>query len=187
MGPRATVTAKSPRSRNGAIPSEQSGSPMTRGEKLVSIKIGDKVYTYLQPGWWRSLTDPDDMRGQLVDEDNHVADMARRTAKALACGEKVFVPVVIRAIRERCGLTQHEAGLVFGTGETSFAKYENGESQPSSPTKRLLELAMERPKLFRSPKHRRLNRFPDDNVAFVHKALRAAHVDRIYGSLFVDA
>jgi hypothetical protein len=60
---------------------------MLRGEKLVSFKVEGKAYTYLQPGWWCLLAGPDDMEGQLVDEDNQIADMARRTAKALAHGE----------------------------------------------------------------------------------------------------
>ncbi len=77
------------------------------------------------------------MEGQLVDEDNQIADMAPRTAKALAHGEKVFVPVVIRAIRRLCGLTQREAGLVYGSGTKSFEKYQSGEIKPSAPTKRL--------------------------------------------------
>jgi hypothetical protein len=47
---------------------------MTRGEKSVSFKIEGKTYTYLQPGWWCSLSDPDDLEGQLVDEDNQIAD-----------------------------------------------------------------------------------------------------------------
>ena len=119
--------AKNPRNYPDTISSAESGRPMTRGEKLVTFKIEGRAFTYKQPGWWCSLTDPDDMEGQLVDDDNQVAEMARRTAKALAHGEKVFVPVVIRAIRQRCGLTQREAGLVFGTGEKSFEKYESGE------------------------------------------------------------
>jgi hypothetical protein len=114
--------AKNPRDYPDTIPSAESGRAMTRGEKLVTLKIEGRAFTYNQPGWWCSLTDADDMEGQLVDDDNQVADMARRTAKALARGEKVFVPVVIRAIRQRCGLTQREAGLVFGTGEKSFAE-----------------------------------------------------------------
>ena len=118
---------KNPRHYPDTMPSAELGRPMTRGEKLVSFKVEGKTYTYLQPGWWCSLTAPDDMEGQLVDEDNQIAEMARRTAKVLAHGEKVFVPVVIRAIRQRCGLTQREAGLLFGTGEKSFEKYESGE------------------------------------------------------------
>ena len=178
---------KNPRNYPDTIPSPESARPMTHGEKSVSFKIEGKTYTYLQPGWWCSLSDPDDMEGQLVDEDNQIADMARRTAKALAHGEKVFVPVVIRAIRQRCGLTQREAGLVFGTGEKSFEKYESGEIQPSAPTKRILKLAMERPELFRLPENRRIAVFPDDNGAFVYEALHAAHIDRLYFPLFVES
>ncbi len=179
---------KNPRNYPDTIPSAESGRPMTRGEKLVSFKIEGKKYTYFQPGWWCSLSDPDDMEGQLVDEDNQVAEMARRTAKALAHGEKVFVPVVIRAIRQRCGLTQREAGLVFGTGEKSFEKYESGQIKPSAPTKQLLKLAMKRPELFRLPKNRQIAASPDDDhsSSFVHEALRAAHIDRLYSPLFVE-
>ncbi len=176
--------AKNPRNYPDTMPSAESGRMMVRGEKSVSFNVAGKTWTYLQPGWWCSLSDPDDMEGQLVDEDNQIADMARRTAKALAHGEKVFVPVVIRSIRQLCGLTQREAGLVFGSGEKSFEKYESGEIQPSQPTKRLLALAMEHPELFRSPENRQLSGFSENADAFVHDALRSANVERIYASLF---
>lgn len=177
---------KNPRNYPDTIPSPESGRPMTRGEKLVTFKIEGRAFSYKQPGWWCSLTDPGDAEGQLVDEDNQVAEMARRTAKALAHGEKVFVPVVIRAIRERCGLTQREAGRLFGTGEKSFEKYESGEIQPSAPTKRLLKLAMEKPDLFRLPEDRSMALSPIDDTAFVHEVLRAIHIDRLYEPLFVE-
>jgi HTH-type transcriptional regulator/antitoxin MqsA len=157
---------------------------MTRGEKLVALKIGGRRFPYMQPGWWCSLTDPEDMEGQLVDDDNQVAEMARRTAKALAAGEKVFVPVVIRAIRQRCGLTQRQAGRVFGTGEKSFEKYESGEIAPSAPTRILLRIAMERPELFRRPEQMKRDLSVYDDSLFVQEALRAAHVDRLYEPLF---
>jgi len=178
--------AKNPRSYPDTILSAESGRPMTRGEKLVAIKIEDRTFAYKQPGWWCSLTDPNDNEGQLVDDDNQVAEMARRTAKALARGEKVFVPIVIRAIRQRCDLTQREAGIVFGTGEKSFEKYESGEIQPSAPTKRLLKLAMERPELFKLPEEREASASVADS-AFVHEALRAAHIDGLYAPLFAEA
>jgi len=73
--------AKNPRNYPDTMPSAESGRLMTRGEKEVSIKIEGKTYNYLQPGWWCSLTDPHDMEGQLVDEDNLVAEMERRVAK----------------------------------------------------------------------------------------------------------
>ncbi len=177
---------KNPRNYPDTMPSAESGRPMTRGEKEVSFKVEGKTYTYLQPGWWCSLTDPDDMEGQLVNEDNQIAEMARRTAKALAHGEKVFVPVVIRAIRQRCGLTQREAGLLFGTGEKSFEKYESGEIQPSAPTKRLLKLAMERPDLFSVPEDGQFGFPTESDAEIVRKTLRAADVDRIYERLFAE-
>ena len=93
----------------------------------------------------------------------------------------------IRAIRQRCGLTQREAGLVFGTGEKSFEKYESGEIQPSAPTKRLLKLAMERPELFKLPDDRRIEASSSlADSAFIHAALSAAHVERLYEPLFVE-
>ncbi len=45
---------------------------MTRGEKEVSLTIDAESFTYSQPGWWCLLTDPVDMEGQLVDEDNQM-------------------------------------------------------------------------------------------------------------------
>ena len=175
---------KNPRNYPDTMVSAESGRPMRRGEKPVSFKVEGKAYTYLQPGWWSSLTDPEDMEGQLVDGDNQVAEMARRTAKALARGEKVFVPVVIRAIRQRCGLTQREAGLLFGGGEKSFEKYESGEIQPSAPTKRLLRLAMDRPELFRIAGDREAVISSRNDIEFVQEALRSVQVDRFYEPLF---
>ena len=176
---------KTPRDYPETMISAESGRPMTRGEKRVTFRVEGHVYSYNQPGWWCSLTDPEDTEGQLVDGDNQVAEMARRTAKALAHGERVFVPVVIRAIRQRCGLTQREAGIAFGAGEKAFEKYESGEIAPSAPTKRLLRLAMENPDLFR-PTARHRGALPNDDRVFVHEALRAAQVERLYEPLFVD-
>jgi HTH-type transcriptional regulator/antitoxin MqsA len=175
---------KNPRQYPDTMPSAESGRAMTRGEKEVAFTIDGKTFTYLQSGWWCSLTNPDDMEGQLVDEDNQVAEMARRTAKALASGEQLFVPVVIRAIRQRCGLTQREAGQVFGTGEKSFEKYESGKIQPSAPTKRLLMIAMERPDLFTFRERGTTVTPSADDMALLRKTLRETHLDRIYGRLF---
>ena len=173
--------ARNPRDYPDTLASAESGRPMTRGEKLVSLKVAGRSYAYLQPGWWCSLTDPDDVEGQLVDEDNLVADMARRTAKALAKGERVFVPIVIRAIRQNCGLTQREAGRVFGSGEKSFEKYESGAIRPSAPTRRLLALAKDRPELFAK---RCLG--PEGGDAFVREALQAVQLDRLYAPLCAE-
>lgn len=179
--------ARNPRNYPDTMASAESGRTMTRGEKSMTFTLAGKAYWYLQPGWWCSLDDPDDMEGQLVDEDNQIADMARRTAKALAAGEKVFVPVVIRAIRQRCGLTQREAGLVFGAGEKAFEKYESGEIQPSAPTRKLLQLAVQHPELFTLSGDRRIGGAPEDDETFVQSALRSVQADRLYGPLFATS
>ena len=177
------MTKQNPRNYPDTLASPESGRPMVRGEKQVTFRVEGQPFSYMQPGWWCSLTDPDDMDGQLVDEDNQVAEMARRSAKAIARGERLFVPVVIRALRQRLGLTQREAGQAFGAGDKSFEKYEAGEIQPSEPTKRLLRLAMERPELFRkagSP-----GALPQiDDAALAHRTLEAVSADGIYGRLF---
>lgn len=176
------MTAKNPRSYPNTMKSAESGRPMVRGEKLVAITVAGKEFRYRQPGWWCSLADPDDDEGQLVDEDNLVAEMARRTAEALAAGE-VFTPALIRAIRLRLGLSQVEAGRVFGAGDNSFDKYERGEIRPSTPTRRLLKLAMERPGLFRKPRGGPLKLPSAPDAALVRKTLRETRLGRLYAPL----
>ena len=73
-----------PRNYSDTMPSAESGRPMTRGEKLVTFEVEGRAFTYSQPGWWCSLSDPDDREGQLVDDDNRIAELARRTAKTRA-------------------------------------------------------------------------------------------------------
>ncbi len=173
--------AKTPRNYPETMASPESGRPMHRGDKLLTLIIEGKLFEYRQPGWWCSLDDPDDLDGQLVDDDNQVAEIARRSAQAIARGQ-LFPPVLIRAIRTQCGLSQRDAGEVFGTGGKSFEKYESCQIPPSKLTQRLLRLAMERPDLFGKP-HR------DEGQAEAHliqDTMKAAHLDRIYAPLFKD-
>jgi len=175
---------KNPRNYPKTFVSAESGRRMRRGEKLLSLQVNGRLFRYYQPGWWCSLKDPNDVEGQLVDDDNKVADMARRTAQALAEGEQ-FTPLLIRAIRMRCGLSQREAGLVFGTGEKSFEKYESGQIRPSVPTKRLLWLALEHSELFAKTKKGSLrvtSAAPDGDL--IKRAIREANLDRLYGPMF---
>jgi HTH-type transcriptional regulator/antitoxin MqsA len=162
--------------------SAESGREMRRGVKPMTIKVDGETFEYGQPGWWCSIDDPEDMDGQLIGEDNRVADMARATAKALRAGAE-FPPALIRAIRVRCDLTQREAGEVFGTGDNSFDKYERGEIMPSNPTKKLLRLAMEHPELFAKPARGAIASPPPQNVALIKDTLREARLDKFYGPL----
>ena len=177
--------AKTPRDYPETMPSPESGRPMVRGEKLVTLAVDGKTFEYCQPGWWCSLDDPEDHDGQLVDDDNLVAEMARRTAEALARGE-LFPPVLIRAIRLRCGLSQRGAGELFGTGGKSFEKYEAGQIPPSKPTQRLLRLAMERPDLFAKPAQGTVKMPAASDIRLIQDTIKAARLDRIYAPLFRD-
>jgi len=74
-----------------------------RGVKLLTINVDGQPFTYGQPGWWASFDDPNDNEGQLADEDNVIRTAARREARAK---HAALTPLVIRAIREACGLSQ---------------------------------------------------------------------------------
>jgi HTH-type transcriptional regulator/antitoxin MqsA len=156
---------------------------MVRGNKLISLKVEGQSFEYCQPGWWCSLDDPEDLDGQMVDDDNQVAEMAKRTAEAIARDEP-FPPAVIRSIRLGLGLTQREAGELFGSGAKSFEKYEAGEIQPSLPTQRLLDLAMERPDLFKKPARGEVIVPSHADVALIKKTMRSARLDAFYAPLF---
>jgi HTH-type transcriptional regulator/antitoxin MqsA len=178
-------TGANPRGYPDTMTSAESGRPMKRGLKLVTITVGGQAFDYYQPGWWCDLSDPEDREGQLVDEDNQVARMARLTAESIARGED-FGPALIRAIRLRLDLTQAEAGRVFGVGPNAFDKYERGEITPSEPTKRLLKLALERPDLFKKPKKGGIPLPKAPNVTLIKRTLREARLDRLYGPLYRD-
>jgi HTH-type transcriptional regulator / antitoxin MqsA len=178
---------ENPRHYPDTMKSPESGRPMTRGEKLVSFKESGNTYFYRQPGWWCSLSDPNDKEGQLVDDDNLVAEAARRNAKALARGEQVFIPSIIKAIRIRLGLTQREAGNLFATGEKSFEKYETGEIPPSGPTKQLFRIAWACPNVFvgkGKPAIRNFHLTAADDDTLVHEALRSIGFEHYLEPLF---
>lgn len=65
-----------------------------------------------------------------------VADAKRRVDGFLTSTE-------IRQLRERLGLSQVDAGKVFGGGPNAFYKYENGEVMQSQALDRLMLLALD--------------------------------------------
>jgi len=115
---------------------------------MLTISVDGRPFTYGQPGWWASIDDPRDNEGQLTDEDNVIRAAARREARAKA-KDAILTPLVIRAIREACGLSQQAAARVFGGGPKAFEKYETGEVTPSSSMTRLLLLPRSAPSFSR--------------------------------------
>jgi len=149
--------------------------------KLVTINIDGEAFAYGQPGWWASIDDPDDNDGQLTDDDNVIRAAARREARARA-KHAALTPLVIRAIREACGLSQQDAARVFGGGLKAFEKYEAGEVAPSFAMTRLLLFAAKRPGLFKkAPGEAGIS---EADAALIRETVRKSSVDRIYQQIY---
>lgn len=170
-----------PRDYPDVIQSAETGRPLRRGVKMLTINVDGQPFTYGQPGWWASIDDPVDNEGQLTDEDNVIRAAARREARAKA-KHTALTPLVIRAIREACGLSQQEAARVFGGGPKAFEKYEAGEVAPSSSMTRLLLLAAKRPKLFKTGTGVPL--ISEADAALIRETVRKSSVDRIYERIY---
>jgi HTH-type transcriptional regulator/antitoxin MqsA len=170
-----------PRDYPDVIQSAETGRPLRRGVKMLTIQVDGERFTYGQPGWWASIDDPADNDGQLTDEDNVIRTAARREARAKA-KHAVLTPLVIKAIREACGLSQQEAARVFGGGPKAFEKYEAGEVAPSAAMTRLLLLAARHPSLFR--KGARAATMSAADAALIRETVRKSSVERIYERIY---
>src|SRR5260370_31794362 len=170
-----------PRGYPDEIQSAESGRPLRRGVKMLTINVDGQLFTYGQPGWWASFDDPADTEGQLVDEDNTIRAAARREARAKA-KHATLTPLVIMAIRALCGLSQQEAARVFGGGPKAFRKYEAGEVVPSSSMTRLLMLAARRPELFQ--KVSGVPMISKADATLIRETVRKRSVNRIYERIY---
>ena len=172
-----------PRRYPNVMTSAESGRPMRRGVKRVTITVDGYDFVYGQPGWWCSLDDPSDEEGQLIDEDNVIRAAALREARAKA-KHALLTPLAIKAIREACGLSQREASRVFGGGAKAFEKYEAGEVAPSAAMVRLLLLAAQRPGLFR--KGSGLSRSLEADARLIRDTVRKSSVDKIWQRVYAQ-
>jgi|SRR5580704_16154677 HTH-type transcriptional regulator/antitoxin MqsA len=170
-----------PRDFPNVIQSAESGRPLRRGVKMLTINVDGQPFTYGQSGWWASIDDPADNEGQLTDEDNIIRAAARREARAKA-KHAILTPLVIRAIREVCGLSQQAAARMFGGGAKAFEKYESGEVAPSSSMTRLLLLAAKRPDLFQKSAGTPMISAADADL--IRETVRKSSVDRIYERIY---
>jgi len=171
-----------PRDYPDELLSAESGRPMRRGIKMITITVDSEPFAYGQPGWWASLGDSNDTEGQLTDEDNIVRAAARREARARAKKATPLTPLVIRAMRESCGLSQAEAARIFGGGPKAFEKYESGEVVPSAPMMKLLLLAAKRPELFE--KGTGVPIISEADAELIRAIVRKSSVDRIYERIY---
>ncbi len=90
-----------------------------------------------------------------------------------------MTPLVIKATRETCGLSQRDAAKLFGNGPKAFEKYESGNVSPSSSMTRLL-LATKCPNLFQN--WTGVPTISGGAAEVIRDVVRRSSVERIYGS-----
>ena len=141
------------------------GGVMHRAVTNETVTFQCHSLRYEQPGWQCETCD----EGVLEGEDNAFHDAALREVMARAKGSPIS-PLTIRAAREAVGLSQREAGRVFGGGATAFYKYETAKAVPSEGMANLLRLALQRPDLFREPRHGSDSNATASDIALIRRA-----------------
>ncbi len=117
------------------------GNEMRREERPFEVTYQGHSETVSLPGWYCISCG----EGLHSKADMKISDAALRRLKAKEKG--VFPPETVRAIRKKLGLTQEEAGTLFGGGPRAFQKYESGEIMPSRVMCATLYFVVRRPEM----------------------------------------
>ncbi len=100
----------------------------------VPVRYKEHQREHLVTTWWCTKC------GEGILEPEMLAENERRFVELRAQVDNVLLPEQVRAIRERLGISQREAGKLLGGGVRAFQKYESGEVPVSSAMKHLLVL-----------------------------------------------
>jgi HTH-type transcriptional regulator / antitoxin MqsA len=103
----------------------QTGVPMRRDVRPMTITYRGESLTFDIPGWYTDASDESIHTG----EDMKVSDRMLNRLKARV--EGLLEPEEIRRIRKKLGLSQTAAGEIIGGGPRAFQKYEAGDLLPS--------------------------------------------------------
>ena len=116
----------------------ETGKPMVRDTRPMTINYKGQSATIQMPGWYC------DESGESIHtgEDMKVSDAALRELKNKA---DLLSAQEVKRIRTKIGLTQREAGAIFGGGPNAFQKYEQGTVTVSKPMSNLLRLLEKHP------------------------------------------
>lgn len=110
----------------------------------------DKVVSYL--GKAVTVHDVSGFRCPECSEavfDDESYDRVAAAGDALVKAARKSNPPEVRVIREKLGLTQAEAGKVFGGGVNAFSRYERGAAKPSATMRKLLKVVEHHPDLIK--------------------------------------
>ena len=116
----------------------ETGKPMVRDTRPMTINYKGQSATIQMPGWYC------DEFGESIHtgEDMKVSDAALKELKNKA---DLLNAQEVKRIRTKIGLTQREAGAIFGGGPNAFQKYEQGTVTVSKPMSNLLRLLEKHP------------------------------------------
>jgi HTH-type transcriptional regulator/antitoxin MqsA len=152
---------------------------MRRGAREETVTYLGESLSYQQPGWHCDGCDD----GILEGDDNAVSDAALHEVMARAKHSPIS-PLMVRAARDAVGVSQREAGRVFGGGPTAFYKYETARAVPSVGMANLLRLAIQQPALFRARPRETFKRPSGAEKALLRKTLRDDRLGEILEQVY---
>lgn len=103
----------------------QTGAPMYRGVRPMTLTYKGESLTFDMPGWYCDQSEESIHTG----EDMKISDRKLNLLKARC--EGLLEPEEIRRIRKKLHLSQEQAGFLIGGGPRAFQKYESGDVLPS--------------------------------------------------------
>lgn len=103
----------------------ETGAPMHRGVRPMTLSYKGKNITFDMPGWYCDQSKESVHTGT----DMKVSDRMLNLLKAQS--EGLLAPEEIRRIRKKLHLSQKADGLLIGGGPRAFQKYESGDLLPS--------------------------------------------------------
>lgn len=118
------------------------------GEGYLQETVREQSYHYHgrtclleQPGLYCSCCD------ESLLESNHLKSTRKALQAFRAQVDGLLGPDEIRRIRKQIGITQRDAGELFGGGKNAFSRYEQGEVAPPRSLSLLLMLISKHPEL----------------------------------------
>ncbi|NOT57451.1 MAG: type II toxin-antitoxin system MqsA family antitoxin [Deltaproteobacteria bacterium] len=120
---------------------------LTRKTQRQQFRYQGKSLRYAQPGWWCAVC----REGVLETGDMEETERLLYDFRATVDG--YLTRAEMRRIRKKLGLTQAQAGALFGGGHNAFSRYESGAARPPKSTDALLRLLDTHPALLHEIPH----------------------------------
>ena len=127
----------------------ETGAPMYRGVRPMTLTYKGESITFDMPGWYCDQSEESIHTG----DDMKISDRMLNRLKAQS--EGLLEPEEIRRIRKKLHLSQEAAGFMIGGGPRAFQKYESGDLLPSRAANSALALLIHDPKALSVLQNRR--------------------------------